>query len=272
MFGQVINFITDNQLLIGKSLDSALFIIRQDYVLRDTSSKNPTDYGYLNKEYYGRIYTFAVMADNKLWCDSKVRTPWLYDTNYQQLGPVDSIRPVLSKIAFRPLFKEQFQELIPDRKIPPPSNDSMLHQLCITTITAKDLAEGVSVSRETPDSTGWIVIAYTNQDILENDTTEIKLLIYRPKPGFKPNKQEVEIKAPPVSKNILGGFYFTVRYSVGIIELIFSGVLHQENNSWIISSIPKETIQKEKKSTLTPIEKQDNTPQESKKTKKKTNK
>lgn len=249
---------TSEQEFIYKAVDSALFIIRQDYVLRDTSSKNPTEYGYLDKEYYGRIYTFGVLADNKLWCDSKVRTPWLYDTNYHLLGKVDSIRPVLSKIAIRSIIKEQFQEFIPDRKTPPSIKDSTFDQLCITTITTKDLAKGVPLSHETQDSTGWIVIAYTDQDILENDSAEIKLMIYRPKPGFKQGKQVVEIKAPPVDKNILGGFYLTVRYTVGKIELIFSGVLHQENNTWMLSSIPEESAHKKEKSNLTPIKKTEN--------------
>ena len=115
MFGQVINFLTDNQLLIRKSLDSALFIIRQDYVLRDTSNRHPTEYGREKNEYFGRTYTFAVLSDYKLWCDAKIQTPWLYDSNYLQLGQIDSIRPVLSKIANRPLYLaigDQFKHLL----------------------------------------------------------------------------------------------------------------------------------------------------------------
>ena len=270
MFGQVINFVTDNQFLIGKSLDSALFIIRQDYVLRDTSHINPTDYGREKNEYFGRMYTFAVLSDHKLWCDAKIRTPWLSDSNYLQLGKADTIRPVLSKIAIRPFNQRQFNEFLIDRKTSLTHYDSLLDKLTIGYLTIKDLEKGVPISQATTDSTGWLVIAYSAQDIVKNDTNEIKLLIYRTQPGFKPNEPEVKIKAPSVDKNILGGFYFIVKYSTGKIELELSGVLHQVEKSWVISSMPKETIQKGKKTSLTPIEK-DKKPNELKKTKKQTN-
>jgi hypothetical protein len=272
MFGQGFSFLTDNQLLIKKSLDSALFIIRQDYVLRNTSRVNPIDYGSEKNEYFGRIYRFAILSDNKLWCDSKISAPWIFDKNYQLLGKVDSIRPVLSKIAIRPLLKKHFQEFIADRKILSLSNDTIPEQLRITAITAKDLAKGVSVSHDTRDSSGWIVIAYTNREISVNDSTEIKLLIYRPNPGFKPNKHEVEIKAPPLNENILGGFYFTVKYSVGMIQLAFSGVLHQEKETWILSAIPNENLQNKSSPRLTPIKQSENSKQPASTVKKKKSK
>ena len=261
MFGQVINFLTDNQLLIGTSLDSALFIIRQDYILRDTSKINATEYGREKNEYFGRMYTFAVLSDNKLWCDAKIRSPWQYDSNYQQLGKIDSIRPVLSKVAIRPFYQRQFHTFLIDQKTPLTHYDSLLNNLSVASITATNKGKGVPFTQATSDSSGWLVIAYSTKEILKNDTSEIKLLIYRSQPVFKPNESEVKIKAPSIEKNILGGFYFTVKYSVGRIELLLSGLLHQKKDTWILSAIPIENLLKNGKSSLTPIKRSEDSKQ-----------
>lgn len=245
---------TSEQEFILKATDSVLYIIRQDYVLRDTISINPNEYGRGGREYFGRIYTLGIVSEGKLWCDAKVNNPWLFDPNYNQFQHLDTIRPVLSKIAIRQINSRNFVNLDLQIITKQTEYDSLLNKLVITNYIPKNQMKSIANIKETKDSTGWLLLAYTNDEISKNDSCNINIAIYKSQPRFKQNSCEAEIKQPIVTQNLLGGFYFNTNISIGKIDVIFSGILNKRPVNCYISTIPKiKPIEKKEDHSLTPI-------------------
>ncbi len=248
------NLFTSEQEFISKATDSVLYIIRQDYVLRDTTQNNPNEYGRGGKEYFGRIYTLAIASENKLWCDAKIRTPWLLDANYNPYKRIDSIKPYLSKTAIRPINQRKFMPSDIQLFEIQSEYDSLLSKINLCYFIFKTPIKEIKNIKETKDSTGWVILAYTSEDITRNDSCNINIAIYKAQPQFKSAEVDAVIKSPAITQNILGGIYINPIFSVGKIELLFSGILNKRTLYWYVSSLPKQGIKvQNSENHLTPI-------------------
>jgi len=232
------NFLFDDQKLVLKATDSVLYVVRQDYVLRNNTTG--VEYGRGGKDHFGRIYGLAVLSDNKLWCDSKMKSPWLYDNNFSQYRNSQNIQPVLTKTAIRRVAEKEFSE-VELIEYSESQYDSLLNNLMISTLTLKEqMPFSIKQNYVTKDNNGWIIIVYTKELMMENENCELQYLIYRPKPQFESDMLESVVKPPSITSNILGGIYFNAEYSVGSIDFIFSGILHKKPMNWFISAIPNQ--------------------------------
>ena len=213
--------------LIKAALDSVFFIVRQDYVLRYTRGNIAKDFGRGGNEYFGRVYGLVVLSENKFWADGRLKTPWLLDENYRDFQSVDTLIPVLTNTSFRRISEKSFKKynvIIKDSS----KSDYFYYE------TMKDL-RSVSNNPNTKDSMGWLVIAYTKDDIQHNDSCDVYLFPFRPRPQYK-NNSYAPIKMPQ-KEYILGGGYFTVNISVGQIRFSYAGVLYKKAQNWLISLI-----------------------------------
>jgi len=233
-----INFLTSEQRFIKQATEDVLYIIRQDYVLKDTTSVNPNEYGLGGNDYFGRIYRLAVLSDNKLWCDISIRTPWEFDENYEEYRNNKALRPKLSKIAVRKINERYFKP-INLLEVQATSYDTLLYKLSICNFSLKDSISGIKNIKEKKDGNSWIILASTKDDIKINDTCDIKLTIYRFPVKFTNDKLDAIVKEPTITKNLLGGIYFNEKISIGKIELFFTGILNKRPLRWYISTIPK---------------------------------
>lgn len=271
-FSQIFSgLLTDDQNMIRKATDSVLYIIRQDYVLRDTTNKIPSEYGRGGKEYFGRIYALAIISDNKLWCDAKIRAPWLEDVNFKPYQHIDSVRPYLSKTAIRQINQRKFQESDIQLFGLQSKYDSLINKIGICYYSQKKLLKGIKYLNETKDSTGWIILAYTSEDFSHNDSCNINLSIFKAQPHFKPNEADAVVKAPSITQNIIGGIYMNIAFSIGEIEVFFSGILNKRSLNWYVSTLLKLPVSfNNEDNRLTPINR--NQIQQNEKLKKKTKK
>src|SRR6516225_6354876 len=87
------SFISGDQKLVRMAIDSSLCILRQEYTLTNRSGN---EYGRNGRSYFGKSYTIGVLAEGKIWTDSRIRRPWDMDGNYDRFRGIDSIKPRLS--------------------------------------------------------------------------------------------------------------------------------------------------------------------------------
>jgi hypothetical protein len=230
------NYLSDNQELIFKSAEPLLFIIRQDYFLQVTKGNKNFKYGKGKNEYYGRGYVLAILADNKLWCNSSIRKPWERDPQFDKYKKSDSLKPVLSKTAIRPIFKKEFNYL--ELKICSDSIQNKLDEALITYYQLLDSNSGIAVNYLTNLTDGWIISAYTIEDISKSDTCNINWSIYRCNPDDRGGGLRSVIKEPPFTQGFLGGLFVNTMFSSGRMTLTLSGIQNNRLNKWYISKIP----------------------------------
>ncbi len=94
---------------IHATVKDAVFIIRQDYYIRDTKDSSRTALGLNKKPYFGRLYFFAINISGSLVTDKGIRTPWLYDPNFSMVRDSARYVPALGAISFRRLTDTVFQ-------------------------------------------------------------------------------------------------------------------------------------------------------------------
>lgn len=236
--GQVLEqFLTADQQFIKKTTDSVLFVVRQDYILRDTTTG--TEYGRGGREYFGRAYGLVVLSEDKLWGENKLKMPWLADTYFAQYSEVDSIQPILSKTAIRSINGKEFREVAIEQ-LATTTYDSLLEKVALTSYPLKEELPSIAQQAATQNQDGWLVVIYMKGKVTEDENGNLYHLIYRPKPNFNPNSLESKIVDPSITTNVLGGIYFTTNISIGKMELTFAGVLNKRPINWYISTLPQE--------------------------------
>lgn len=233
--GQVFDrFMTTEQEFIKRGTDSILFIICQEYVLEDSSGLR---YGRGGKEYFGRAYSLGVSSENRLFCESRLETPWVFDNNFTPYNGLDSIRPILSKTSIRRLYEDEFKPLNTELEFDS-DYDSLLKKRQILSYHLKDSLKGIKYLPESRDTSGWLVAIYTDEPLDQKDDGILKYAIYRANPTFAEGATEGRVNKPDVPANLLGGAYFDTDITIGNIGLCFSGLLIERPINWYITSMP----------------------------------
>ncbi len=250
-------FLSNDQQFVKEATDSVLFIVQSDYVLRDSALKHETTYGRNNKSYFGRVYGLAVLANNRLWVDSRIITPWVIDAEYKAISKPDSLVPVLSIISIRNVREKKFtvcEKALLDINI---NNYDNYSSRGLAIINSGLPQKGLSIVSESTDSAGWFVVVYTQQPILKNDSSEVSVAIYREKVVLDKGSMQSIIKTP-AHQNIIGGVYISTFASIGNVAFKLSGFLIKKPLSWFLTSLPKE-VKKEVTETniITPIPQKD---------------
>lgn len=231
-------FFTNEQKYINQATQDVLYIVRQDYILKDTTSLNPNEYGIAGHNYFGRVYRLAILSENKLWCDNSVLTPWFRDVNYVEYKDDRAIQPVLSKVYVRKITERNYTQLN-QSDLQTTSFDSLLNKISIHYYSFPDSIKGIANKKEVKTDKSWVILASTQESISENDSCDIKLTIYQMPTNFTENKLDVVVKEPTVTENLLGGIYLTEEVSIGEIDFFFAGILNKRALNWYVSSIPK---------------------------------
>jgi len=259
---QVISdFNSGNQEFIQKMTDTALFVVRQEYVLVGRSGQ---EYGRGGRKYFGISYTLATLSNFELWCDESIKTPWLNDTNYESYKNIDSLSPKLFKSYFRPVIDTSYQEMKQDSALLGQSVNGLVNY------HIRYVAKGLTIPKQ-KDPTGWVIIAYTNAPILDDDQCEILFSIYKERLDFT-LLGPLYIKNPSIEThkpNILGGVYVMPKFYMGKMELLLCGITHKTiAKKWEVLPVP--LLDKKQESQLVPIKTNEgSSPSRKKKTKNK---
>jgi len=249
-------FLSGSQEIVYNCIDSVAYLVRQDYVLQSVNYPDLT-YGRGGNKYFGRMYTLAVLADGKLWCDDKIISPWVGDLNYQEYATIDSLKPLLFDAWARPISKSKFNPVKADTLLNIATYDSLMGKSGIYSYCIAQKEKGLQITPMNRSDAGWLVLGTSETDLKINDTVPIKLTIYKEKPEFSDGDPSGKIKNPSNTTNITGGFYILPSYTVGSVDWKLSGIFRKKVLNYFVALIPEKpatgVIAPEVKLPLTPI-------------------
>jgi hypothetical protein len=198
--------------LLVSALDSSIVVIRQDYILRDTSGN---EFGYRGKPYYGRVFRMGYVINNRVLTDSSLISPWMNDANYlSKAVKVDTLKPYLSETLIKFKGDSKWRKIDQDFTT---GNFGMisLYDSCFE-------YPSLIFDTRNEDINGWLIMGYFKEDPIINDTISISYQIVKMKPKFSDGKASVTL---PILKNkySIGGFYFVPNVISQRISLVATG-------------------------------------------------
>lgn len=241
-FGSLGLFGSASTNVIIDGVKCGLGIVRQEYVLSDTTAVNPSKYGFNNNDYFGRGYDLGVVVDGKLITRSSILKPWVGDANYSEYANDNSVRVELSKRYVRAIDSDSFEKLDSDMVISN-SSDSLA-------VVANDLEGFTSDITTGKKENGWVVVV--SGEVAQIDTlTNFKVEAYNTTLEVN-DDQPAEVKKISLSKEFIGGLYVVPTYEkIGVIELKVVGMLSVVNDKWYV--LPVKSILERTPITLTAI-------------------
>lgn len=264
----------DENRTIKAVVNEAIYILRQDFYIIDTTSKRKIEMGLNHKDYFGRYYFVAILADGKFYTDNNINAPWKLDVNFNNLKESKKYIPALSNLAFKRWDEKDFKQ-IDSLEIYNKSRKLSLNQNSrYTYLTAPDSLQCLKIASDNEtlmDSTSyhWTISANEAKSFNENiflDT--IPTLDFNLSKG----KYSVEKKGY-VNTNFfyfektLGGFIFTTKASFGKLEYFLSGMILRINKGKfdmlpIISTVPQYVPDTKKEIKKIPAESNKTEPKE----------
>jgi hypothetical protein len=234
---------SDDQRFVRQAIDSALVIVRQDYVLKSTTGLDSTEWGRSGNSWFGRGYTLGIKAGDFVWANSRINTPWTGDQNLKKYEKADTLKPLLSSTSIRPIYSREY--LYAKRS----DEDSLLAAFSLH----KPIA-GLALGNMHGEQQGWVVLAYTVKPISVNDTSTIELSIFKTIVTFNDSIADALLNKVPEKENIVGGVFVTTNITTGNIQLLVSGILIKKLLNWYIRPIvPTMKPILEQEIRLTPI-------------------
>lgn len=240
--------ISAEQEFIRSATDSALFVIKQEYVMRDTATGK--DYTLGGNGWFGRSYALAVMIDYVLWTDARLFTPWVQDTNFTYYTNRYGYVPVLTHTLCRPVHSNTWDTLEFSHADNGQEIDSLLKVNGFAMLYPENFKEQTLFGiHSTTDNAGWALVVYTDEPITMNDTCPLRFAIFRAKPDFTKN---AEMAKQPDVRNIIGGYYVLTTIITGDIQFFAAGYIRKTLN-WFVKPIP-EIISDEREEIIAPEE------------------
>ena len=270
---------TADQKVFLTTVDSAIWVIRVDYVLEEVTAspskkkdKNPDDdpddkpkkdkkskdeegpkqFGKDDKDYFGRGHGMAVLSDNHLWFDRRLLQPWKYSdsASYELVKDESKYKPVVSNIWIRTM--NSIDGKIEDKKFERCSFDLKsiaASEANLYRLPYKDEAF-FGLAAQTPtaaDTSGFMVlIAHTNKDKdIEADDATFGLSVPSARINF--DRQGKGSYKQPVTSILRGGSkafsgaYFILSPSFGRVECRFAGIFSPRKGSEL-ELLPMATI------------------------------
>jgi|GEM_PF-2790021 len=182
---------------IIKSVRDALYLIRVDYVLEDTATKDRQRYVRDGKPYFGRVIGLAFDAQaspgkDEIWFDQHLTKPWLYfdESNYSLFKDDATLRPVISDVGIRPIYGRSF---LPCIEIVEDFKDSL--QIINTPVcdTLAPYIESTIMMRPYTIKDTSVVLLYASlakDQNIANDNVKVNLsVIYPGRIKLLPNKK-----------------------------------------------------------------------------------
>jgi hypothetical protein len=261
-----LGLISTDQLFIKEATDSAVFILKQEYVMKDTA--NNQTYPMPDKNYFGKAYALAIMIDTLLWTDAKLFTPWLNDTNYLFYKERYGFIPELTTLYYRPLYNNGFAPCHVNHISGSPKSDSLLQLHAIKVLKPLNMpTTNLSAIYNTNNADGWAFFVASQNHIYANDSCAIKYAIYKAKPDFDKN---AELFKQPDMPFIIGGFYIMPQTKTGSVSFFAAGYL-KKLIKWYVKPIPEISFHIDNTSKNTVIPNNTNEPKKEKKRKKRKN-
>jgi hypothetical protein len=249
-FAQKSTFFNPEELRNVKAVvGGALYILRQDYYIVDSTTKQPKKIGLNGNNYFGRYYFVAILADGKFYTDKNINTPWVLDAEFNTIKSLKKYTPKLSGLAYKQIDSIDFVaidsiEVINKNRLT--GIDSNSTYAVIPTYKRLPMLQLANNIEKLWDSTSfhWLVSAKVAKELNQN-----KFIDTIPTLDFDLSKGKYSVEKKSYintgffyNENSIVGFVFTTKPSLGKIEYLLSGMIIRNKNGKF-ESIP--IIQKE---------------------------
>ena len=241
--------LSSNQYIIKNAVDSALFIVQQNYALKDTETGEM--YGRGGNDYFGREFYLAANISENVVIPASIRKPWVKDEAFQSYRDDTTIRPVLSKQTARHVTDTVHNTYgYEDHNKTPLDSLYQKNEMYRTNVSFT--AKHIPYIQKATDSTGWMVVAYTETPLRENPNAKAKYYIYKVQPDFSVHDSLAFVEKPKVD-NIIGGFWITDSISTGHAHFRIAGMLCNTEEKWYIRNFPVNPVKNTPQNALTRI-------------------
>ncbi len=251
---------TNNQQLIEEAVRGGLFLLRQDYQLKDTVSGKYYGRG---GDVFGSIYALGVKLRGGYCLADRGIHPWEYDVDFNEYR--STYMPVMYKIYRREMASAIMTEC-------PVWEGKQVRELVSGKFSFVEDSlfrnEGFDTDLTAGKKAGWFVWVVSNKAVEEATFgTEVSYTIYRKKLDIRENVGEYAIDAPSTNQKVWGGIYVEpVQTAVGQITFRLIGVVDKQENQWTMftpfGKLPvavTNSISGGKKEVLTPVERKEGT-------------
>ena len=234
----------------------ALYILRQEYYIVDSTTKQPKKFSLNGNNYFGRFYFIAILADGKFYTDKNINTPWELDAEFNAIKSLKKYTPKLSGLAYKQIDSVDFVAI---------DSIEAINKNRLTGIDSNSTYAVIPIYKRLPmlqlannnekllDSTSfhWLVSAKVAKDLNQNKFIDtIPTLDFDLSKGkYSVGKKSYINNSFFYNENSIVGFVFTTKPSLGKIEYLLSGMIIRNKNGKF-ESIP--IIQKETASPTSP--------------------
>ena len=229
---QGLSFTNNTDKMMLKAIaDPALYILRQDYYIVDTTEKTQRRLGLNKQPFFGRTYFVALLADGKFYTENTIDSPWAVDSNFKSISGEKRYIPVLGELAYRKIEETNFKpfdSLIVRGK----KGHGVFNSISdYATLIAKDSIRGFEVAQSNEiysDSTVWYWIACLSpskpkHDSVSNDTPSIQFDAVKGK--YSSLKKTYTSNNFFYDEKTIGGFIFITKASFGKIQFLLHGLI-----------------------------------------------
>ncbi len=222
--GQILNKMrSSEQEFLRFTTDSALLIVRQDYILITTDSVSPKEFGSDGRTWFGRGYALGVVVDGAIIIPSILLKPWVFDAPYIPFQQVDTLKPKATDLSVRHFDQAVFTTITQraDTLCWPDSSASAA--------IVHNAMPVLPVDFQTTDTSGWLVLAYA--DSLTGTVTLKRFQV-----GWMDAKNNT-IRPPEDPARLLGGVYLTLKFTTGNMQVQAAGFVVKKLFNWMIEKI-----------------------------------
>lgn len=217
----------ENAYLVEKSLETSIFLLRQEYQLEDTLTHKR--YTLDNRSDFGSAVSFAVLTETGYIVLNDIVVPWEKDSRYEPYKG-KQYRPVLSRTLVRTVKDSAWREsaLISPLSVSPMKDTQWVE--IKDSLYAKGLVKDCSDGKKD----GWAVWLASAEEHV--DSSALSLIVYRQAIELSDkDTDDIVIKAPDTKSNMLGGLYMQPCFDrIGQIVFKVCGIVVRKEDSWVL--------------------------------------
>ena len=233
-----VNPLSNNQQLIEDAVKDGLFVVRRYYKLQDTTTTEPSYYGWNNLPYFGFTHSLGVKIKSGFYMDDMAGRPWEYDARFEEYRNSARFAPVISDTEYRLQDDTAYLKLLMDERLVSVISNEQVYFVKDTVFENK----GFSVDSLVGVKKGWLVWVITDKPLQEQPDQAFSFTIYRTELTFENDRDSYEVRNLETDKSILGGIYVIPDNSeIGQITFHIAGMLEKKENQWNVVPASKKS-------------------------------
>lgn len=224
-------FSSPNQQLVEDAVRNGVFVISQQYQLKDTVSNEY--FGRGGRQEFNTMVSVGIKLKGGYVYSDKAEHPWKYDSDFERYR--GRYMPVICKTEFRELEDSVLTENVDFLRTG--SETLVPSRFYFKTDTRCFGDKGFVPDGTAGEKNGWCVWVLSSGDTIEATVADsVEYLIFRKTLEIVSDSTECYIDAPSTKKNVLTGLYVNpVRTDVGQITFKLVGIMDKKGDSWRIN-------------------------------------